>query len=82
MNTIIIMIWLNWAAFVAITSYRGVMATRYFLYAPLENRGAVLIGLWYGLLANMAREWLFSLTLASVVRAGWCIYRTWWGMMV
>ena len=82
MNTIIALIRVNWAAFVAITSYRGVMASKYFLNSPLENRAGVLLGLWYGLLANMAREWLFSLALAAVVRAGWYTYISWWGMMV
>ena len=82
MEIVIMMIWVNWAGFILITTYRGAVATRYFLGAPLENRTGVLIGLWYGLLANMAREWLFSLVLASVVRAGWHTYISWWGMMV
>ena len=82
METIIMLIWVNWAGFVGITAYRGMKASKYFLDSPLENRGGVLVGLWYGLLANMAREWLFTLVLTSVVRAGWATYISWWGMMV
>jgi len=82
METIITLIWANWVGFIIITTYRGMKASKYFLDSPLENRGSILIGLWYGLLANMAREWLFSLVLAAVVKAGLVTYYTWWGMMV
>ena len=82
MSTIIMLIWINWIGFSFIIMYRGMKACKYFLGASLEHRGSIILGLWYGLLANIAREWWFTLVLASVVRAGWTIYLTWWGMMV